>query len=85
MRPNDPAMSVKWWRDVAVRGSLLVLPENAASGTMFGSKIGLTLIFEALYKRVVFYLTVGLVAVLVGTLLFYLVKMGLGAHSIRPG
>jgi hypothetical protein len=85
MQPNDPAMSVKWWRDVAVRGSLLVLPENAASGTMYGSKIDLTLIFEALYKRVVFYLTVGLVVVLVGTLLFYLVKMGLGAYSISPG
>jgi hypothetical protein len=85
VQPNDPAISVKWWRDVAVRGSLLVLPENAASGTMFGSKIDLTLIFEALYKRVVLYLTVGWVAVLIGTLLFYLVKMGFGAYSIRPG
>ena len=79
MRPNEPATSVKWWRDVAVRGSLLVLPENAASGTMLGSVIGLTVVYEALYKKVVFYLTVGLVVVLVGTLLFWL------ARNMSPG
>ena len=84
MRPNDPATSVKWWRDVAVRGNLLVLPENADLGTIFGSAIGLTVIYEALYKKVVFYLTIGLVAVLVGTLLFWLVRMGLGVYSTRP-
>jgi len=84
MRPNDPAASVKWWRDVAVKGSLLVLPENAAAGAMFGSVIGLTVVYEALYKKVVFYLTIGLVAVLVGTLLFWLVRMGLGVYETRP-
>jgi len=81
MRPNDPAMNVKWWHDVAVRGSLLVLPQNAADGVMLGSAIGLTVTYEALYKKVVFYLAVGLVAVLVGTLLFWLARMGMGIYS----
>jgi len=83
IRPNDPATSVKWWHDVMVKGSLLILPENAATGTVFGSEIDLTVIYEALYKKVVFYLTIGLVAVLVGTLLFWLVRMGLGVYAPR--
>ena len=84
VRPKNLATSVKWWRDVAVRGSLLVLPENAAAGTMLGSEIGLTVVYEALYKKVVFYLTLGMVAVLVGALLFWLVRMGFGAYATRP-
>lgn len=81
MRPNDPATSVRWWHDVAVKGSLLVLPENAAPGAMLGSMISLTVTYEAFYKKVVFYLAVGLVAVLVGTILFWLVRMGLGVYG----
>jgi hypothetical protein len=83
VRPNDPATSVKWWRDVMVTGNLLVLPENGAAGIVFGSVIDLTVVYEALYKKVVFYMTIGLVAVLVGTLLFWLVRMGLGVYSPR--
>jgi hypothetical protein len=81
MQPNDPATSVRWWQDVAVKGSLVVLPENAAPGVVVGSEIELTVIYEAFYKKVVFYLTVGLVVVLAGSILFWLVRMGLDACS----
>jgi len=83
MRPNDPATSVSWWHDVAVKGSLLVMPENAAPGAMLGSMVGLTMTYEAFYKKVVFYLAVGLVVVLVGTILFWLARMGLGVCTPR--
>lgn len=78
MRPNDPASSVKWWRDTVVQGSLVTLPENAASGVVLGSILPMTITYEAIYKRMVFYLAVGLAAVLLGTLLFWMLKTALG-------
>jgi hypothetical protein len=81
MRPNDPATSVRWWHDTVVKGSLLVLPENAAPGAMLGSVVGLSVTYEAFYKKVAFYLAVGLVVVLVGTILFWLARMGLGVYA----
>jgi hypothetical protein len=74
MQPKNPDISVKLWRDVTVTGNLVVLPENAAPGAMLGSVIDITITYEALYKKVALYLTVGLVVVLVGTLLFCLAR-----------
>ena len=79
MQPKDPATDVRLWYDVAVSGDLVVLPENAAPGAVLGSVIGMTVTYEALYKKVVLYLTVGLVAVLIGTILFWL------ARNMSPG
>ena len=74
MQSNDPATHARLWYDVAARGNLMVLPENAAPGAVLGSVIGLVVTYEALYKKIVLSLVVGLVAVLVGTMLFWLVK-----------
>lgn len=79
MQPKDSATDVRLWHDVAISGDLVVLPENAAPGAVLGSVIGMTVTYEALYKKVVLYLTVGLVAVLVGTILFWL------ARNMSPG
>lgn len=83
MRPVDPASSVQWWRDVHVKGGLMVLPENAAPGVVQGSLVDVTLTYEALYKKVVFYLALGLGLVLVGAALFWLVRMSLGVSRPR--
>jgi len=74
MQPTNPAVSGRIWRDVTVTGDLVVLPENAAPGTMVGSVIDVTVTYEALYKKLALYLTVGVVVVLVGTLLFWLAR-----------
>ena len=74
MQPTNPAVSSRIWRDIKVTGNLVVLPEYAAPGTMVGSAIGVTVTYEALYKKVALYLTVGVVVVLVGTLLFWLAR-----------
>ncbi len=74
MQPTNPAVSSRVWRDITVTGDLVVLPENAAPGTMVGSAIGVTVTYEALYKKVALYLAVGVVVVLVGTLLFWLAR-----------
>jgi len=79
MQPTNPAVSNRVWRDVTVTGDLVVLPENAAPGTMVGSVIDITVTYEALYKKVALYLAVGVVVVLVGTLLFWL------ARRMSPG
>lgn len=74
MQPTNPAVSSRIWRDITVTGDLVVLPENSAPGTMVGSAIGVTVTYEALYKKVALYLAVGVVVVLVGTLLFWLAR-----------
>jgi hypothetical protein len=74
MQPTNPAVSSRVWRDVTVTGDLVVLPENAAPGTMVGSVIDVTVTYEALYKKVALYLAIGVVVVLVGTLLFWLAR-----------
>jgi len=79
MQPTNPALSSRVWRDVTVTGDLVVLPENAAPGAMLGSVIDVTVTYEALYKKLALYLTVGVVVVLVGTLLFWL------ARNMTPG
>jgi len=78
LRPLDPATSVGWWRDVQVKGTLILVPENAAPGIVQGSVIPMTLTFEALYKKVVFALAVGLGLVLIGSVLFWLTRACLG-------
>lgn len=83
MQPTNPAVSSRVWRDVTVTGDLVVLPENAAPGTMMGSAIDVTVTYEALYKKVALYLTVGVVVVLIGTLLFWLLRMSLGVYASR--
>ncbi|MCJ7729914.1 MAG: VWA domain-containing protein [Sedimentisphaerales bacterium] len=83
MRPSSPAASVRWWHDVEIKGRLVVLPENAAPATVLGSVIELNLTYEAFYKKVAFYLVVGLGIVLVTTILFWLVKMNLGVCVMR--
>lgn len=87
VRPLDPATSVRWWRDVEVKGALVLLPENAAPGIVQGSMIPITLTFEALYKKVVFALAVGLGLVLIGAVLFWLTRACLGGsvqHTRAP-
>ena len=79
MQPTNPTVSSRIWRDVTVTGDLVVLPENAAPGAMVGSVIDVTVTYEALYKKLALYLTVGVVVVLVGTLLFWL------ARNMSPG
>ena len=79
MQPRDPASKVRLWHDVAVSGDLVVLPENSAPGVVLGSVIDMTVTYEALYKKIVLCLTIGLVAVLVGTILFWL------ARNMTPG
>jgi hypothetical protein len=79
VRPLDPTTSVRWWRDVQVKGALILVPENAAPGIVQGSMIPMTLTFEALYKKVVFALAVGLGLVLTGTVLFWLTRACLGS------
>lgn len=78
MKPSDPSSSVKWWRDTVVKGSLVTSPENAAPGVVLGSVLPMTITYEAIYKRIVFYLAVGLAVVLVGTILFWMLKTVLG-------
>jgi hypothetical protein len=78
VQPLDPATSVRWWRDVDVKGALILVPENAAPGIVQGSVIPMTLTFEALYKKVVFALAVGLGLVLIGSVLFWLTRACLG-------
>jgi len=74
MQPTNPTVSSRIWRDITVTGDLVVLPENAAPGAMVGSVIDVTVTYEALYKKLALYLTVGVVVVLVGTLLFWLAR-----------
>jgi len=81
MRPVDPTNSVRWWRDVHVEGALVLAPENGAPGIVQGSLIPMTLIYEAIYKKVVFALAVGLGLVLIGTVLFWLTRACLGAST----
>ncbi len=81
MKPSDPSSSVKWWRDTVVKGSLVTLPENAAPGVVLQSVLPMTITYEAIYKKIVFYLAVGLVAVLVGAILFWMLKTVLGGTS----
>ena len=61
-----------------VKGSLVTSPENAAPGVVLGSVLPMTITYEAIYKRIVFYLAVGLAVVLVGTILFWMLKTVLG-------
>jgi len=87
VRPADAGTSVRWWRDVEVQGSLILVPENAATGIVQGSVIPMTLTFEALYKKVVFALAVGLGLVLIGAVLFWLTRACLGGsmqHAWGP-
>ena len=81
MEPVDPTRSIRWWRDVEVKGRLVIIPENAAPDIVQGSIMNMTLAYEARYKKVVFYLVLGMGVVLVGAILFWLVRMGLGACS----
>jgi len=81
MRPADPASSSRWWRDVQVKGALFLLPENAAPGIMQGSMISMTLTYEAIYKKVVFALAVGLGLVAIGTIVFWLARACLGRST----
>jgi len=81
MRPADPASSVRWWRDVHVDGALILMPENGAPGIVQGSMIPMTLTYEAIYKKVIFALAVGLGLVLIGTVLFWLTRACLGGSS----
>jgi hypothetical protein len=78
MRPADPTGSVRWWRDVQVKGNLFLLPENAAPGIVQGSALTMTLTYEAIYKKVVFALAVGLGLVAIGTIVFWLARACLG-------
>jgi hypothetical protein len=81
MRPADPASSSRWWRDVQVKGILFLLPENGAPGIVQGSAIPMTLTYEAIYKKVVFALAVGLGLVAIGTIVFWLARACLGAST----
>jgi hypothetical protein len=81
MRPLDPANSLRWWRDVQVKGALVLMPENAAPGIVQGSVIPMTLTYEAIYKKVVFALAVGLGLVAIGTIVFWLARACLGAST----
>lgn len=83
IQPKDPATSTKWWHDVEVQGTLTVFPENAAPGAVLGSTINVNMIYEALYKKIVFYLAAGLCAVAAGTLLFYLILLNSKSHYNR--
>jgi len=83
MQPSNPAVSVRWWHDVEIKGSLVVLPENAAPGIVLGSVIELKLTYEAFYKKVAFYLVTGLGMVVVGTILFWLVRINLGVRATK--
>ncbi len=74
MKPSDPASCARWWRDTVVQGSLVLLPENAARDVVLGLALPMTILYEATYKRLLFYLAVGLAAVLLGTLLFWMLK-----------
>ena len=78
MRSADPASSVRWWRDVQVKGNLFLLPENAAPGIVQGSALTMTLTYEAIYKKVVFALAAGLGLVAIGTIVFWLTRACLG-------
>jgi len=79
MRPAEPANTIRWWRDVHVKGSLVLLPENGAPGVVQGSMVVMTLTYEAYYKKIVFALAVGLGLVLIGTTVFWLARACLGA------
>jgi hypothetical protein len=85
MRPRDPSIGVSWWHDVHVKGSLMILPENAPPNAVQGSVMDVTIVYEAIYKKVAFYLALSLGAILVGFILFHLVKMcvadGMSRHS----
>jgi hypothetical protein len=81
MRSADPASSVRWWRDVQVKGNLFLLPENAAPGIVQGSALTMTLTYEAIYKKVVFALAVGLGLVAIGTIVFWLTRACLGTST----
>ena len=94
MRPGNPPSTLSWWRDVHVKGSLVVLPENASANAVQGSVLDLTLTYEALYKKLAMHLTLGLGAVLVGVILYRLVKMCVAVSrpkltdqplALRPG
>jgi len=82
MQPTNAANSIDWWRDVCVKGDLTVLPENAAPGIVYGSTTEITLTYEALYKKVVFYLALALGLFLVGAMLFWLARMCLAVPQI---
>jgi len=51
MQPTNPVVSSRVWRDITVTGDLVVLPENAAPGTMVGSAIGVTVMLFWLARR----------------------------------
>jgi hypothetical protein len=75
MRPSDPSIGISWWHDVHVKGSLVILPENAPPHAVQGSVMDVTIVYEAVYKKLAFYLALGLGTILVGFVLFHLVKM----------
>lgn len=81
MRSADPASSVQWWRDVQVKGHLVLLPENAAPGIVQGSALTMTLTYEAFYKKLVFALAVGLGLVAIATIVFWLTRACLGEST----
>ena len=85
MRPADPSSSSRWWHDVQVKGILTLLPENGAPDIVQGSAIPMTLTYEAIYKKVVFALAVGLGLVAIGTIVFWLTKacLGVSTHPAR--
>ncbi|MBN2269869.1 MAG: VWA domain-containing protein [Sedimentisphaerales bacterium] len=83
MKPSDPASCVKWWRDTVVQGSLVLLPENAARDIVLGHNLTTTILYEATYKKLLFYLAVGLAAVLLGTLLFWMLKTAVEGTNRR--
>ncbi|NIN34932.1 MAG: hypothetical protein GTO60_07465, partial [Gammaproteobacteria bacterium] len=60
-------------------GKLAVLPENTIGSAVLGSAMDMNLIYEAIYKRLMFYLTVGLAVVLAGAIVFWLTR------KITPG
>ena len=84
MRPTSPPNTLSWWHDVHVKGYLVLLPENAAPSAVRGSVVDLTLTYEALYKKLALHLVLGLGALLVGFILFRLVKMCIAVSRPMP-
>jgi hypothetical protein len=81
MQPSDPSTSIKWWRDVVVKGSLVTFPENASAGAVLVSILPLTVKYKALYKKTVFYLAVGIAAVLVSAVLIWMLRTAVGGYA----
>ena len=84
IRPGTSSSVLSWWQDVHVKGSMVVMPENAAANAVQGSVLDITLTYEALYKKLALHLTLGLGAVLVGVILYRLVKMCVAVSRPKP-